>query len=102
MKWPVAGLLDPPDGSKTSGERDVRQPTRESLDLVVGGGKVDYCERRLQGRSCDLADFEVAPRPFVRGLGAAVTLRHPGLVTVLFDRILLGQEIAREERVEGP
>lgn len=98
MKWPVEVLIDPPDGGKTSGERDVRQLTRESLDLVVGGGNVDCCERRLQGRSCDLADFEVAQRPFARGLGAA-TLRHPGLVTVLFDRFLLGQEIVREERV---
>ena len=94
--------MDPPDGDKTSGERDVRQLTRESLDLVVGGGKVDCCERRLQGRSCDFADFEVAQRPFVRGLGAAVTLRQPGPVAVLFDRLLLGQEIVREERVEGP
>ena len=102
MKRPVEGLLDPPDGGETSGERDVRQLTRESPDLVAGGGTVDCCERRLQGRSCDLADFEVTQRPFVRGLGAAVTLRHPGPVTVLFDRFLLGQEIAREERVEGP
>jgi len=37
VKWPVEVLIDPPDGGKTSGERDVRQLTRESLDLVVGG-----------------------------------------------------------------